>query len=217
MTGREIFEVWAPIGKRWVEWVRPVPFVAMKEHSKLYHFSEVAIPSIPYIDAAYKDAAVIVDLPGAESVKEGIALAKSGYRPIPVFNGTMEQPGARATVDNQSVGIALAWGAAELGRIDISDDALPAFLLDSNRTHRFKMDVSLFDNSWDIYYQDIPSAEYLLSQGIHRIIIVGERISRDLKKILYRFQKKGIRILLTKGYEMPRKVTVFRLLYNEID
>ena len=53
-------------------------------------------------------------------------------------------------MDNQTVGIALEWGAAELSKIEIEDGALPAFLLDNNRLQRYKMEDSLFDNSWDV-------------------------------------------------------------------
>ena len=76
--------------------------------------------------------------------------------------------------------------------------------------HRFKMEYSLFDNSWDVYPQDLPSAEYFIDNGIHKIIIIGESLSKDLKKILYEFQKKKLEILWTKGYEPPKKVTVFK-------
>lgn len=27
MTGKDVYKIWAPVGARWVDWVRPVPFV----------------------------------------------------------------------------------------------------------------------------------------------------------------------------------------------
>lgn len=210
MTCKEIFQIWAPTGKKWVDWVRPVPFVEMNEHSKSYNFTGFEIPTIDFLHEKFSDAAIIVDLPGAESVMEGLALANVGYRPIPIYNGTVEQPGARATVDNQTVGVALKWGAGILAEIDVSDDALPAFLTDSNRMHRFKMDDTIFDNSWDVYPQDIPTAEHMLNNGIKKIVIVADKFSRDLKKVLYSYQKKKIEIFLTKGYEEPKKVRIPR-------
>lgn len=214
---RELYEIWAPAGKKWVDWVRPVPFVEMGQHSKMYSFSNNTLPTIDFPGMHDRDAAIIVDLPGAESVKEGIALAHAGYRPIPIYNGTIEQQGARATVDNQSVGIGLRWGAAQLRQIEIADDALPAFLLDTNRMQRFKMAVSVFDNSWDVYPQDLPSAEYFLKNDIRKIIVIGNALSKDLKKILYPFRKKGIEIFLTGGYEAPKKVTLHRPLSIDKD
>lgn len=216
MTGKQVYKIWAPQGKKWVEWVRPVPFVTIGEYSKNYNVSD-RLPVVDFKNTDFPNTAVIVDLPGEESVQMGIALAKIGYRPIPIYNGTMEQYGARATVDNQSVGIALVWGASKLVQIEIGDDAMPAFLLDSNRMNRYKMDTSLFDNSWDIYHQDIPTPEYFLNNGINRILVIGERISKDLGKILYEFQRKKIEICLKKGYEEPKKVTVKRPLRKERD
>lgn len=210
MTNKEVYRIWAPVGKKWVDWVRPVPFVCMNEYSKRYNFSNLLIPEIDYIDEGYANTAIIVDLPGAQSVVEGIALAKAGYRPIPIYNGTIEQQGARATVDNQSVGMALMWGATKLKEIVIGDEALPAFLLDSNRMNRFKMEAALFDNSWDIYHQDLPSAEYFINNGIRKIVVVGENISKDLKKIFYGFQKKKIEIYLKKSYEAPKKIIIHK-------
>lgn len=217
MTGKEIYKIWAPSGKMWVDWARPVPFVEMGESTKLYSFSNIMMPTIDFLDENYRDAAIIVDLPGAKSVIEGIALAKAGYRPIPIYNGTIEQPKARATVDNQSVRTALRWGASQLSEIEVKEDALPAFLLDRNRLQRFKMEDCLFDNSWDVYPQDLPSAEYFTNNGIHKIIIIGESLAKDLKKILYGFQKKKIEIFLTNGYEAPKKLTIHRSLRKDKD
>ena len=77
------------------------------------------------------------------------------------------------------------------------------------------MDLGIFDNSWDVYHQDLPTAEYFLANGIHKIIIVGQSVARDLVKILRPFQKKGIEIFLTNGYEVPQKVTLHKPLLPE--
>ena len=97
-------------------------------------------------------------------------------------------------------------GALILQNLDINYDAPPAFLLDSNRTNRFKMDVSVFDNSWDIYSQDLPTANYLIKNGIKNILIRGDRIQKDLKKVLYKFYEKGINIFITNGFDKPQRV-----------
>ena len=208
MTGRDIFKIWAPAGVKWADWVRPVPFVAINEETKGYKIFDNTIPSLDYISNLSNDTAIIVDMPGYDSVKDGLALAKLGFRPIPIYNGTNEQDGAIATVDNHTIEVALMWGAVELERIELANDAPPAFLLDTNRMHRYKMNISVFDNSWDIYDQDIPSAEYFLKNNITKIIIRGESIQKDLNKILYKFQKKGIEIFFTNGYEVPKKVPI---------
>ena len=200
MTNKECYKIWAPTGKRWTDWVRPVPFIAAQADVKGYQAGELAIPNIDFVDENWENAAVVVDLPGDESVEIGLALAKLGYRPIPIYNGTIEQENARATVDNQTVGAALLWGAEILKQIEINDEALPVFLLDKNRLNRFKLDVSLFDNSWDVYPQDLPSADYLLKNGIDKIIVVSDSLSKDLKRIFRKFKKKNIRICLIRAH-----------------
>ena len=217
MTDRELYRIWAPLGKKWTPWVRPVPFVEIQEHSKEYNFTLFEVPPMDFPEEKFPDAALIVDLPGAESVEVGIALAKEGYRPIPIFNGTIEQPGARSTVDNQTVGMGLICGAKELQQITLKDDAKPAFLLDSNRLHRHRIDVTVFDNSWDIYPQDMPSADYFIKNDIHKIVVIGDRICMDLKKIRYGYQKKKIEIYLQKGYAEPKKVRLRKPLPIDVE
>ncbi len=214
---RELYRIWAPAGKRWVDWVRPVPFVAMDSESKGYSLSNYTIPPIYFLEQFQTETAIVVDLPGAESVKLGLSLAQEGFRPIPIYNGTLEQPGARATVDNQSVRTALALGAQVLRRLELREDAPPAFLTDANRMQRFKMEQALFDNSWDVYHQDLPTAEYFLQNDIRKIIIVGEVFSKDLKKIFYSFQKKGIELYFTQGFEMPKRVKLHRPFPKEAE
>ena len=208
MIGRDVFKIWAPIGARWGDWIRPVPFIGINTNLKVHEVCDFTIPNINYIKQLVSDTAIIADLPSYEGIKEGIALAKIGFRPIPIYNGTNEQEGSMSVVDNHSIEFALRWGAVELEKINIANDAAPVFLLDSNRMHRLKMDPSVFDNSWDIYPQDIPSAEYFLKNGIKKIIVRGVCVQKDLSKILYKFQKDGIKILLTTGYEEPREIKI---------
>jgi hypothetical protein len=208
MIGRDIFNIWAPRGAKWVEWVRPVPFVAINEDFKSYDVCEFIIPNITYINEVLRDTAIIVDLSDDEGIKEGIALAKIGFRPIPLYNGTEPQEGAMATIDNNVIEFGLIKGAMELQKITISNDAPPAFLLDSDRMHRYRMNESIFDNSWDIYPQDIPSAKYFLENGIDKIMVVGEKMQKDLKRILYKFQKEGIKISFVKRYEEPKEMVI---------
>ena len=195
MTGVDIFKIWAPSGVKWVDWVRPVPFVEINYGIETYEIINFINYEIDYLKKIDTHTAIIVDMPGCESIAVGIAIAKLGFRPIPIYNGTDEQKGAMATVDNNAIKVGLIKGAKELQKIKLSYEAPPTFLLDSNRMNRFKMDISIFDNSWDIYAQDIPTAEYFLKNGINKIIVIGEKIQRDLKKILYKFQVKGLKIL----------------------
>jgi len=208
MTGKDVYRIWAPRGVKWTDWVRPVPFISIVDPlctERIYNFS---IPCVDYIDKVCADTAIFVDTPGYEGIAEGLALARLGYRPIPLYNGTVEQNAAMALVDNGIIAVALKTGVSELIKLTIADDAPPAFLLDSNRLLRYKMDVSLFDNSWDIYPQDMPSAGYFLNNGIDKIIVRSEKIHKDLARILYGFRKKGLKIFFTTGYDHPKIVSL---------
>lgn len=209
MRGKEVYKIWASKESKWTPWIRPVPFIAIDNDSKIYDLEEFYIPNINYIDKVVSDTAIIIDLPGNESIKEGIGLAKLGYRPVPIYNGTNEQEGAIATVNNHDIELGLIKGGLELRKIKISQEASPVFLLDSNRTNRYKMSISMFDNSWDVYGQDLPSADYFLKNGINKIIVrSNKKIQKDLKKILYKFQKKNIQIFYTNGSEEIKKIKI---------
>ena len=213
MTGREIYKIWAQEGAKWVDWVRPVPFVTIGDNYKKDIYINISHNElkINYISNFCKNTAIIVDLNGIESINEGISLAKKGFRPIPLYNGTDEQLGSMPTTDNYSIKEGLILGAFELKKLSISNLAYPAFLLDTNRMNSFKMNYSVYDNSWDIYNQDMPSAEYLLKNDIDRIVIVTNKIQRDLKLILYEYQKKKIKIFLTDRFYEPKRIKIKKI------
>ena len=216
MTNKEIYRIWAPIGAKWGEWVRPVAFInLMKELNRSYY--NIAIPKLFYIEKLEKDTAFIIDLPGYESVNEALALAHIGYRPIPVYNGTNEPLGTRANVDNHGIEDALVRGTVELKKIQLDLEAPPVFLVDSNRLHRKKMSVSTFDNSWDLYPQDLPSPQYFLNNGIKNIVIRSQRVNSDINKILYKHQQAGINIMFTNGFDSPVKVTLKKKRFEKED
>ena len=164
-----------------------------------------------------QDTAIFIDLPGKESIELGIGLAHMGYRPIPVFNGTDEQQGSQATTNTYLIESCLINGSQKLKNIKLKNDANPVFLLDSYRTNRYRAKESIFDNSWDLYKQDIPSAEYFKQNGINKIIVVGEVIQPDLKKIFLKFQEKGIEIYITDGYIFPKKVKLTKTIKERLE
>ena len=206
MTNKEIYKIWAPDKKRWVDWVRPVPFINIDDSSSRKEFIDYRIPSINYLKEVLNDTALIIDIPGIASIKEGIALAKLGYRPIPIFNGTDPPIGTISTTNNQIIKPLLIWGAFELKNIKLKNDAPPVFLLDQNRLNRYKINNGIFDNSWDIYDGDLPSPKYLLENGINKIIVRSNFQAKDLQKILYKWKKNNIKIFFTNGYEEPKEL-----------
>lgn len=216
MRGKEIYKIYAPNGTKWIDWVRPVSFVAIDTYNRK--------PIVDWLDRKamflkkyQQDTAIFIDLPGKESIELGIGLAHMGYRPIPVFNGTDEQQGSQATTNTYLIESCLINGSQKLKNIKLKNDANPVFLLDSYRTNRYRAKESIFDNSWDLYKQDIPSAEYFKQNGINKIIVVGEVIQPDLKKIFLKFQEKGIEIYITDGYIFPKKVKLTKTIKERLE
>lgn len=201
---------------RWSNWVRPVPFIniGMGKKNYSYNFREQHVFDIrdEAMKLFAKDTAVIVDMPGASSINAGMHLAKEGFRPIPIYNGIIEEENSKSVVDNQTVSEGLMWMAKELSGIKICDDAMPAFLLDSNRLTQYKSKISVYDNSWDVYRQDMPSGEYLKKNSVKRILLISDRISGDLRKILINYRKAGLDIYLKKIYDEPKKIKVRRMI-----
>ena len=212
MNNKEIYKIWAPKNTKWVDWIRPVPFIGIgRDYINEVH--NYGINILKYSLEYEKNTAVIVDLPGKESIEEGLGIAKLGYRPIPLYNGPIEQKNSLATTDNYAITEALIWGTTELINMEFKEDANPVFLLDSNRMNRFKMDASIFDNSWDIYNQDMPTYKYFKNNGITKIIVVSEKFNKDLKSILYKFQKEGINIYFTNGLTEPK---LYKIKYMKV-
>lgn len=213
MIGKEIYKIYAPVGAKWTEWIRPVPFVAIDTYNRK--------PTADWIDRKVmflkqyaQDTVIFIDLPGKESIELGISLAHIGYRPIPLFNGTDEQQGSQAIADTYLVESCLINGGEKLKNIQLKKDANPVFLLDSYRTNRYRAKESIFDNSWDLYKQDIPSFKYFKQNNITKIIVVGNAIQRDLKKIFLEFQNAGIEIYLTDSY-LPAKKVILTKTFQE--
>lgn len=216
MNGKELYKIYAPIGAKWVEWVRPVSFVAIDTYNR-EPLSNWTNRKVVFLEKYEENTAIFLDLPGKESIELGVSLARLGYRPIPLFNGTNEQKGSKSTNNNHMIESCLINGAQILKGISIKKDANPVFLLDSHRTDRYRAKESIFDNTWDLYGQDIPSLEYFKENNIKRIIIAGNEIQRDLKKIFLNFQSAGIEIYLTDGYLKPQKVKLVKTIKERFE
>jgi len=216
MIGKEIFKIYAPEGAKWTEWVRPVPFVAINTYNRK-PISDWLDRKVIFLNQYEKDTAIFIDLPGKESIELAISLALMGYRPIPLFNGTDEQEGSQATIDTYLIESCLINGSEKLKNIYLKENANPAFVLDSSRLNRYRAKESIFDNSWDLYKQDIPTAQYFKENGISKIIVVGDNINRDLRKIFFGFQDEGIEIYLTDAYHTAKKVILKKTLKERFE
>jgi len=201
MSGNvEAYKLWAPKDALWTEWVKPVLFANMNQATFL---GKPEIPALTWMSHPDRSAAIIVDLPGKEGTLEGLALARIGYRPIPLYNGVCGFSSVRPAVSTFEIVDALGSFADELPRWNIRHDAPPAFLLDSNRMREFNLPGG-YDNRWCVFPQDMPSAAYLMSKGIRSVIVRTGFIRDDLTHILRRYENHGLAIYKHDGHDQKR-------------
>jgi hypothetical protein len=212
MSDEQIFEAWAPDDALWTPWAKPVLFANLSRFS-------VTVPSVDQwrsvdvsqVPSARGRNAIVVELPGIDSVLMGLALANHGYRPVPLYNVNV---GPNSVVDVDAIAGALRVGADVMREMRIVPDAPPAFLLDSNRMRPAKMlGPGKFDNRWIVMPQDFPSATMLTSRGINEVLVMmeGDGPARgDLAHVLLRWRRAGVAIagVDPKGRDRPRELRI---------
>ena len=55
------------------------------------------------------------------------------------------------------------------------------------------------------------------NNGIEKIIVVGNLVQKDLKKIFLKFQDEMIDIYLTDGYLQPQKIKLVKTLKERLE
>jgi len=223
MTNDEIFLIWAPDESPWSRWAKPVLFAYLDP-------TPVAIPVVEmageftWVPSPGEKTAMVLDLPGADGVWTGIALAARGYRPVPLYNA-LPQPyvgpssapsygGALAAVNVPPILDALRAGAEPLARLSLPSDATPVFLLDADRAgDGRKMKPNEFDNRSISFTTDFPSANFFAAQGIERVILVQrDRLDArpDIAHSLRRWQEAGF-VLQRKQLNSPEPPMLFEV------
>ncbi|MCL2828535.1 MAG: hypothetical protein FWD99_07360 [Oscillospiraceae bacterium] len=206
--GQDIYKKWAPFGVYWSQYAKPVLFTHMPE--ALGSPNALQIPWLSDELNGFLDTntAVLIDLPGEESVLQGLAMAKrQGYRPIPLFNGVPEaQIGERKSiVDNSGMIKRLAQGADSLDQMNLALSAPPAFLLDSNRNMAVPHSDDLHDNRWSLMLEDMPRAEYMRTYQINKLVIwTDTEVKEDLLPIISAYEGSGIEVLIYRGQSLSR-------------
>ncbi len=221
MTGRELFEIWAPTDAVWSPWAKPVLFAEL-DNAALAAPADLKRDDVSKVSdfIADRTTTIIVDLPGAESVLTGLALARSGYRPVPLFNNAFHPS---AVIDVSPILRRLVEGAGSLH--GLAPDAPPAFLLDASRmTTNGPLGPGRFDNRWMVFPQDLPSASFLLSRGLSKAVVLQRQSGQpaeDLAHALLRWQQAGVEISsldpATGGSPQPltiQKPSRFRALWH---
>lgn len=219
MDMQQLFETWAPPDSVWSRWAKPVLFADAMTPGHVPASPEPPPPASPREETRLRvledsATAFVLDLPGAQAVELGLALARVGYRPVPLFN-TADHPAALVNV--RPILDQLNAGAEEIRRLGTRPGAPPAFLLDAERGTAAPRTPGKFDNRWMVFPQDFPSATLLLSQGIRRVVLLQKtsppgQPQPDLAHVLRRWQEAGIELYLQDPGvdEPPRPLTVQR-------
>lgn len=218
MTARELYEIWAPESSVWTRWAKPVLFAEMGMGTVAMPPSLVGSPAVQIGDfgeipvLSMVPTAVVVEMPALLAVEVGLALARAGFRPVPLFNGA---PHSAAAIDVRPALQRLVEGADILNGLSLLPGAPPAFLLDSERTSpRQPVRPGVFDNRWLTFPQDFPSASFLLSQQIRRVVVLTRESTNlfadDLAHVLLRYQEAGLHILTASLASPPEPATVSR-------
>jgi len=192
MYPQEVFDIWAPQDSIWSRWAKPVLLIAKMEQVPEQELRQ-KVEALTAWPSAFGDTALIVNLPGIDSVMYGLALARRGFRPVPLFNAT---PGPSEYLWTGPITAALVTGAEILQGIRLAPDAPPAFLLDLNRM-KGRPTPGQFDNRWVVFPQDLPSATFLKSRGIKNIVVIQPEalsLGEDLSQVLSLWKRNGLDI-----------------------
>lgn len=199
MNSWQLFDCWAPVSSEWSKWAKPILFAQSEPpamlSSRVEYTNELNLKFDPAL-------AVILDLPGVESIAAGMQLARRGFRPVPLFNGASSLSEVVKTFEIRQC---LADTGAELSTLPLNPLAPPVFLLDAMRDgNGTQPRPGGFDNRWMVFPQDFPSARHLAGRGIHRVVLVmtsGRTAPKeDLAHVLLRYQETGLELsLLSPG------------------
>lgn len=190
---RDLFRAWAPEGAPYSPWVKPVLFAQMKDATLAHAHLAPDFPAIDWAPRTSERTALVLDLPGPSAVMAALALASRGYQPVLLYNTS---PGATPILDMSGIEAAIIGGSQLLPSRPFLDGSPPAFILDSRRLSGSRA-PGAFDNRWIVFPQDFPSAHFLKSQGIERVLVIRHDagdIFHDLRHVLVDWRRGGLLI-----------------------
>jgi hypothetical protein len=209
MYSQQVYEKWAPPQSPWSAWAKPVLFAQLGRRTAPGEHKTLQTPDVEWAPPASANCAVVVDLPEEMPFLAGVALAGRGYQPVPLYNCC---DGPSPVLDMRKVLSTLCHGSEMLARLPIPATAPPAFLIDARRFVKGSASPGSFDNRWIVLPQDFPSAAFLTSRGIERVVLYHDREAPrdDLAHVLRRWQEAGLPIEAAAPGKPPREITVKR-------
>jgi len=195
MPDLENFRRLTPAESPWSDWAKPIVFAKRTPPAVEIDWPRHDEPTP--MTTPRPGAAMVVDLPGPDSLLWGVALARLGWRPVPLFNGV---PGTIAVVDTTRMDTLLGPAAREVAAMALRDAAPPAFLLDDRRLKGDRPGKpGDLDNRWMVFPQDFPSAGFLKTQGVREAVLIQQPTREvpqsDLAHVLRRWQEQGLQIM----------------------
>jgi hypothetical protein len=205
MNAEQAYLIWAPEQSPWSPWAKPVLFASQSIWDDPGAEEPDGPPAPSWVSALDASTAFVIDLPGAESVRRGVALARSGWRPVPLYNAV---PGSAALVDVASIVLAMRRATALLEPLALAHARPPVFLLDASRRLGTGEPArpGMFDNRSLSLPTDFPSGLFLRARGIERVVLVQEGSTwpqSDLAHTLVAWQEAGLSIAMTPSAEGP--------------
>lgn len=223
MKQHSIYDIWAPMDSLWSDWAKPVLFDRLfsSDQDPTNRPLETDTIELENLPPSSGNMAVIIDLPGEQSIHAGIKLAVKGYRPVPLYNAA-PPPGApltSAVVEVSRIRSALIAYSGLLNSLPLTPISPPCFLLDSwRRQGTGTANPGKFDNRWVTFPEDYPSATFLLSKGVRGIVVIKAdpgQPQEDLRHVLLRWQEAGLHIYITTPGTLtdPQPVTITKPSY----
>ena len=142
------------------------------------------------------ETAIILDLPGRDSIALGAGLAEAGHL-ITTFDNFPHPLGVTPSHETLAAMLYYA-GEIEAKQAAAKADAPPVFLLDSKRLETYTSADTQFDNR---YLAKIPSAQKLQELGVKSVLYVTPDRTRsqemdDLNEDFVEYQSKGINVAM---------------------
>ena len=189
------FAAWAPDDSLWSA-VGESPWRFFTPWNDGYEQALAVEPVVRRPTAATSDSniVVIVDLPGAEAVHMGVAMARHSLRPV---RASTEPRGPACRDRRASSSPIAADGGARTSKVPPGSRRAPGFLLTRDETsRRNRRRPAAYDDRWVAPPQDFPSGALLASRGVRLRPSSGAAAPLDrpdLAHVLRRWQDHGIR------------------------
>ncbi len=137
----------------------------------------------------------LIELPGAKSVELAAALTHACPTPVAPVLTFGNWPADDELIPTRQIVVALNHFSPHLS--PAAQRATPVFLLDADRLADAVPGAEVTDNRYALRPGDFPSPEYLLHQGLRRVIYLvdgAEPEQDDLNAVLLAYQQRGLAI-----------------------